>query len=151
MYWYFGDVDTIQAIVKNSNHQQSVEFDDNGVVSLSFLNGIIATINYSVNAFENNMEGSLTIIGQNGTVKIGGQYLNEITYQHIKNYTIPPLEKGNEPNNYGTYQGSMSNHEAVYQHVINTIQAKANVKTTNSFEAFKTVEIIEKIYNAALK
>lgn len=151
LYWYFGDVDSVQAIVKNSNHQQIIEFEDNGVIALSFNNGIIGTINYSVNAFEKNMEGALTIIGQNGTVKIGGQYLNEISYQQIHNYTIPPLKIGNEPNNYGTYQGSMSNHDAVYRHVIETIQAPANNITTNSFEAFKTVEIIERIYTAAVQ
>jgi predicted dehydrogenase len=151
LYWYFGDVDSIQAIVKNSNHQQVIEFEDNGVIALSFNNGIIGTINYSVNAFEKNMEGALTIIGQNGTVKIGGQYLNEISYQHIHNYTIPPLNKGNEANNYGAYQGSMSNHNEVYQHVVNSLQTPANNITTNSFEAFKTVEIIERIYAAALQ
>jgi UDP-N-acetyl-2-amino-2-deoxyglucuronate dehydrogenase len=151
LYWYFGDVKTINAMVKNSNHQNSIEFEDNGVVALEFNNGIIGSINYSVNAFEKNMEGSLTILGEKGTVKIGGQYLNELSYQQIQHYQIPPLEKGKEPNNYGTYQGSMSNHEEVYKQVIDTIESSETNNTTNSFEAFKTVQIIERIYAAALQ
>ena len=150
LYWYFGDIECIQAIIKNSNHQHIIEFEDNGVISLSFVNGIIGTINYSVNAFEKNMEGALTILGEKGTLKIGGQYLNELSYQHIQNYAIPTLPQGNEPNNYGTYQGSMSNHNAVYQHVIESLAAPSN-NITNSFEAFKTVEIIERIYASALQ
>ena len=67
------------------------------------------------------MEGSLTIFGENGTVKIGGQYLNELEYQNIKDYKISDLPSGNPPNNYGQYIGSMSNHDKVYENVIDVL------------------------------
>ena len=95
------------------------------------------------------MEGSLTIFGEKGTVKIGGQYLNKLEYQAIENYTIPTLPSGKAANNYGDYEGSMSNHEQVYEHVINTLKKANTGVVTNSFEALKTVEIIERFYEAA--
>jgi len=113
--------------------------------TLEFENGVIGTLNYSVNSFEKNMEGSLTIFGEKGTVKIGGQYLNELEYQEIKDYEITGLTPGNPPNNYGHYVGSMSNHDKVYQNVIDVLQNGASV-ATSGFEGMKTVEIIEKIY-----
>ena len=151
LYWMFGEVKHLQAIIKNSAHQGIIEFEDNGAVTLEFNNGIIGSINYTVNAYQKNMEGSLTIFGENGTVKIGGQYLNELEYQAIENYTIPTLPKANPANNYGDYEGSMSNHEQVYEHVIKTLQQADTAIATNSFEALKTVEIIERIYEAAAK
>ena len=91
------------------------------------------------------MEGSLTIFAEKGTVKIGGQYLNELEYQRIDNYQIKNLPEGNKANNYGKYQGSMSNHDKVYENLIDVLQKGSSI-STNSFEGLKTVEIIEKIY-----
>jgi predicted dehydrogenase len=93
------------------------------------------------------MEGSLTIFAENGTVKIGGQYLNELEYQNIKNFKIENLPQGNKPNNYGNYVGSMSNHDKIYENLIDVLQNGASI-STNSFEALKTVEIIDKIYRS---
>jgi predicted dehydrogenase len=95
------------------------------------------------------MEGSLTIFGEKGTVKIGGQYLNELEYQEIEGYKIENLPAGNTANNYGNYQGSMSNHDKVYENVIEVLNNNASI-ATNSFEALKTVEIIDKIYQSKL-
>ncbi len=149
LYWMMGDVRRIKAITKNSHHKGIIEFEDNGVVMLECMNGVIGTINYTVNAFKKNMEGSLTIFGEKGTVKIGGQYLNELEYQQIDDYQIPALPAGNTANQYGVYEGSMSNHNEVYEMVIETLTGDNNTIITNSFEALKTVEIIEKIYKAA--
>lgn len=151
LYWMFGDIKNIQAITKNSHHQNVIEFEDNGAVLLEFNSGIIGSIHYTVNAFKKNMEGSLTIFGEKGTVKIGGQYLNELEYQQIDNYQIPVLPKGNAANQYGNYEGSMSNHAEVYEQVIKAINQQNNLLITNSFEGLKTVEIIERIYLAAGK
>ena len=62
---------------------KSVKFEDTGVVSLKFYSGSLGTINFTINSFNKNMEGSLTIIAEKGTIKIGGQYLNELEYQEI--------------------------------------------------------------------
>jgi len=146
LYWLIGDIKEIKSFGGNFNHQNIIEFDDNGVVMLKFYNGAIGTINYSVNSFAKNMEGSLTIFGTNGTVKIGGQYLNELEYQSIDGMKIENLPEGNTANNYGKYQGSMSNHDKVYENVVEVL-TKDGIIATNGFEGLKTVEIIARIHN----
>lgn len=146
LYWMFGDVREVKAMGNNYAHQEIIEFEDTGVVALKFYSGAIGTINYSVNSYEKNMEGSLTIFGEKGTVKIGGQYLNELEYQNIQGHTIEGLPEGKPANQYGQYQGSMSNHDEVYQNLVEVLQGNG-VISTNGFEGLKTVEIIEKIYD----
>lgn len=148
LYWMFGDIKRTESITRNFNHNRIIEFEDTGVVIVEFYNGVIGTINYTVNSYSKNMEGSLTIFGEYGTVKIGGQYLNELEYQNIKDYKITNLPEGNPPNNYGQYVGSMSNHDKVYKNVVDVLQNKGTIGT-NGFEGLKTVEIIDKIYTAA--
>jgi len=150
LYWLIGDVDEVAAMMGNFAHQGIIEFEDTGVVILKFTNGAIGTINYTVNSFQKNMEGSLTIFGEKGTVKIGGQYLNELEYQNIEDYKIENLPEGNKANNYGNYTGSMSNHDKVYDNLIEVLTHNAAI-TTSSYEGMKTVEIIQKIYKAAHK
>jgi predicted dehydrogenase len=148
LYWLVGDVKHVKASIGNYCHQGIIEFEDTGVVSLEFYNGAVGTINYSVNSFGKNMEGSITIFAENGTVKIGGQYLNELEYQKFNDFEISNLPPGNPPNEYGEYKGSMSNHDKVYENVIDVLNHKG-VIATNAFEGMKTVEIIEKIYTEA--
>lgn len=143
--WMFGDVKDCAGFSANKHHKDSIEFEDCGVVSLVFRNGIIGSINYTVNSYKQNMEGSITIFGENGTIKIGGQYLNELEYQNIKDFEIMDLPTGNTPNNYGNYVGSMSNHADVYKNVIEVLNSKGTI-STSGFEGLKTVETIEMIY-----
>jgi predicted dehydrogenase len=143
-----GDVKRVYALTSNFAHKNIIEFEDSGVVAIEFYNGAIGGINYTVNSFEKNMEGSLTIFGEKGTVKIGGQYLNELEYQQIAGYEIEELPEGNNPNNYGNYVGSMSNHDQIYKNVINVLLNGHSI-STNSFEGLKTIEIIDKIYQSA--
>lgn len=148
LYWIVGDVVDVNAIIGNYAHEEVIEFEDTGVINLRFFNGAIGTINYTVNAFAKNMEGSMTLFGEKGTVKVGGQYLNKLEYQSIEDYEIGALAPGNPANEYGEYQGSMSNHDKVYANVIEVL-TKAGVIATNGFEGLKTVEIIDKIYRSA--
>ena len=148
LYWMFGDVKQVKGFKKNAAHQNIIEFEDTGVVILEFENGVIGAINYTVNSFQKNMEGSLTIFGEKGTVKIGGQYLNELVYQQIESYVISNLPAGNKANEYGFYQGSMSNHDKVYANLVDVINNNA-LMAASTVDGLKTVEIIEKIYSAA--
>jgi UDP-N-acetyl-2-amino-2-deoxyglucuronate dehydrogenase len=148
LYWMFGDIKQVKAFKKNFAHKNIIEFEDTGVVILEFENKIIGTINYTVNSFQKNMEGSLTIFGEKGTVKIGGQYLNVLEYQQIQDHVISSLPAGNKANEYGFYQGSMSNHDKVYKNLVDVINNNAAM-AVGSRDGLKTVEIIEKIYAAA--
>lgn len=149
LYWLIGDVKSAKAFMGNYDHKGIIEFEDTGAVILEFYNGAIGTVNYTVNSYGKNMEGSLTIFGEKGTVKIGGQYLNEMEYQNIEGYVIENLPEGNKANSYGTYQGSMSNHDHVYKNLIDVLSNNASI-STSAFEGLKTVEIIDKIYSSAV-
>ncbi len=149
LYWMVGDVKEVNGYIANYNHAGIIEFEDTGVVSLQFYNGAMGSIHYTVNSHQKNMEGSLTLFGEKGTVKIGGQYLNELEYQSIEEYEIKDLPPGNPPNNYGQYFGSMSNHDKVYANVVNVLQNSGEI-ATNGFEGLKTVEIIDKIYSRCI-
>lgn len=149
LYWMLGDVKNIHAILRNFMHQQIIDFEDSGVVTLEFENGCIGTINYTVNSFEKNMEGSITVFGEKGTVKVGGQYLNVLEYQNIENYKMQSVFETKPANDYGYYQGSMSNHDKVYENVVDVLKNNGTV-ATSGYEGLKTVEIIERIYKATL-
>jgi len=150
LYYMIGDIKIVKAYTANFNHTAEMEFEDTGVVALKFYNGALGSINYTVNSFGKNMEGSITIFAEKGTVKIGGQYLNELEYQNFDGFKIEHLPEGNPPNQYGQYVGSMSNHALVYQNVIDVL-TNGGVIATNGFEGLKTVEIIDKIYANAAK
>ena len=148
LYWFFGDIKKIAAVTRNADHAGMIEFEDCGVAILVFENGIIGTINFSVNSFDKNREGSLTILGEKGMVKIGGEYLNTIEYQQFDYYQLENVLDTAGANDYGTYKGSMSNHDKVYGNIIDTLQHNKPFYADSS-EGLKTVEIIERIYKAA--
>jgi predicted dehydrogenase len=148
LYWMLGDIKSVYALTSNFAHKDIIEFEDTGVVAVKFTSGAIGAINYTVNSYGKNMEGSLTIFGEKGTVKIGGQYLNELEYQNIEDFEFKDLPEGNKANNYGTYFGSMSNHNKIYENVIDVLTNGGSI-ATNFFEGMKTVEIIDKIYQSA--
>jgi predicted dehydrogenase len=148
LYWMIGDVSRAYSLTANFAHKDIIEFEDTGVVAFEFLNGALGTINYTVNSFKKNMEGSLTIFAEKGTVKIGGEYLNELEYQNVDGFEFKDIPAGNKANNYGSYVGSMSNHDKVYQNLIEVLQNNASI-SASAFEGLKTVEIIEKIYKSA--
>ena len=145
MYWLFGDIDDVKSQFADFIHEKNTEFEDSGIVNFRFKNGGLGCINYSTAVWDTNFESSITIIAENGTVKIGGQYMNEVEYCHIKNYTMPELPPANPANDYGPYKGSAANHNYIFENVINTIK-RNEFPTTNAMEGLKVVEIIEKIY-----
>jgi UDP-N-acetyl-2-amino-2-deoxyglucuronate dehydrogenase len=148
MYWLFGDITNIQARFRDFNHNDNTDFEDSGVVNFDFVNGGIGTINFSTSVHKINFESSLTIVAEKGTVKLGGQYMNEVSYCEIDNYEMPILPEANPANDYGDYKGSAANHVYIIENVVETIQGKTNI-TTNAMEGLKVVDIIERIYQSA--
>lgn len=146
MYWLFGDITDINARFNDFTHQGITEFEDSGFINFNFVNGGMGSINYSTAVWDKNLESSITIIGSKGSIKLGGQYMNEVEYCHIKEYTMPQLEETNPPNDYGPYKGSAANHHYVIENVVDTLQGRTTA-TTNALEGLKVVEIIERIYS----
>lgn len=148
LYWFLGEVDSVNGIRQNFLHKNCIEFEDCGIANLQMKNGAIGTLQYTINATEKNMEGSLTLFGEKGTVKIGGQYLNVLEYFSVRGEKNPDLPKGNSSNDYGFYMGSMSNHGIWYETLLKNYNGASLPFMTNT-ESVKTVEIIEKIYKAS--
>jgi predicted dehydrogenase len=146
LYWLLGDVALVKTITRNFLHE-TIEFEDTGVVIFEMKSGAIGSLNYTVNSFNNNMEGSITVFAENGTIKVGGQYLNELEYYNVAGLNRPELPKGNPANGYGFYQGSMSNHDKVYENLIIALKNDGH-EFASAEDGLKTVEIIERIYNA---
>lgn len=146
MYWLFGDIENVKASFANHNHAHLTDFEDSGFVSFDFVNGGMGAINYSTSVWEKNLESSMTIIGEKGSVKVGGQYMDKVEYCHIKDYQMPELKQTNPPNDYGPYKGSAANHHYVIENVVDVLKGRAAI-TTNALEGLKVVEIIERIYS----
>ena len=149
MIWIGGKVKEIYAKMSNLNHPY-VETEDTGFITLTFENGCIGSLQYTTCAYGKNMEGSITVIGSKGNVKVGGEYLNTLDYWHVEGLEKPELEKGNPPNDYGTYKGSMSNHDKVIENVIDALQNGAEV-ATNSLQGRNSIEVMQAAYISALK
>ncbi len=148
LYYLVGDAKAVSGMIHNFNHQDLAEFEDAGTFLLKGKNGALINFNFSNCSYEQNMEGSITILAEKGTIKIGGQYLNTIDYQNIEGYKIPPLPQGKGANDYvGGYKGSMSNHDKVIENVVDTLQGRAQV-ATNGANGMKVVEIIEAMYGS---
>ena len=145
MYWVFGDITKCSGRFHTNNHSHLTDFEDSGIIHFELQEGGMGVINFSTSCWDTNMESSITVIAENGSLKIGGQYMNEIEYCHIKNYEKPELEPTNPPNDYGPYKGSAANHHFVIQNVIDTLRGKDSI-TANALEGMKVVEIIEKMY-----
>ena len=148
MYWLFGDITHIHARLRDFNHKELTAFEDSGCVTFDFLQGGCGCLNYSTAVWDCNLESSMTIVAEKGSIKVAGQYMNEVVYCHIKDYEMPVLAPSNPPNDYGPYKGSAQNHHYVIQNVVDVLTGQASI-TTNAQEGLKVVDIIERIYTAA--
>jgi UDP-N-acetyl-2-amino-2-deoxyglucuronate dehydrogenase len=149
MFWLFGSIENIRSNIRDFNHQGLTEFEDSGNVIFDFVNGGIGVLNFSTSVWDKNFESSITILAEKGTVKVGGQYMNEVEYCHIKDYIMPELPPSNPPNDYGSYKGSAANHHYIFENVVDVLTNTKPI-TTNALEGLKVVEIIERIYKSAL-
>lgn len=145
LYWLFGDIKNVNARFADHNHQHNTDFEDSGFVNFEFVKGGLGSLSYSTSVWDKNLESSMTIIAENGSVKIGGQYMEKVEYCHVKDYTMPELEPTNPGNDYGAYKGSAANHHYVIENVVDVLKGRTSI-TTNALEGMKVVDIIEKIY-----
>ena len=90
----------------------------------------------------------MLIIAENGSIKIGGQYMDKVEYCHVKDYVMPELALTNPGNDYGAYKGSAQNHHYVIRNVVDVLSSNdpSQTITTNVLEGLKVVDIIERIY-----
>lgn len=143
--WTFGKITNIDAHFSNFNHQQTIAFEDSGLIRFNIADGAVGTISYSTSVFQSNFESSITVIAENGTLKIGGQYMNSLEYCQIKGKHQPVLDNIQLMNNYGAYKGSASNHQQVINNVVNSLNGLEEPDVSLQ-EGINVVESISAIY-----
>lgn len=144
LYWLFGDVHEITARFANHNHKGIIDFEDSAAVSFSFISGGMGSLSYSTSVWDRNMESTMVIVAEKGTVKIGGQYMDKLEYCHIKDYELKesissPVEQ------VAGYTAAKANHHFVIQNAVDVLKGRSEI-TTNALEGTKVVDIIERIY-----
>ncbi|RMG22253.1 MAG: gfo/Idh/MocA family oxidoreductase [Bacteroidetes bacterium] len=144
LIWWCGEVEEVSGYLDTQQHQ--IEIEDIGSAILRFNSGALCSLNWTTNVYNKNYEGSITLIGEKGTIKIGGKYLNKIEYWDVEGF---PLQEGiaytDKPNAYGKYQGTSSNHDKVVSAILDQLGKKGR-DTVDGFEGMKSIQAIEKIY-----
>ena len=148
LYFLFGSIKSVQGQVKNLAHQGITEFEDSGVFSFILEGGALGSLSFTTAACNKNMEGSITIFSENATIKIGGKYLNTIEYFESSKLQLEELPHSAPSNNYGYYEGSMSNHDKVVNNVIQTLLGKERI-LTSAKDGVEVVKMIEQFYSSA--
>lgn len=146
LLWLLGDMKALSGIRKNFAHRDIIDFEDSGVTALEMENGVIGGLNWSVNTFQKNMEVSLSIIAEKGSIGLGGEYMNKVVYQLADGFELDIPEAGNA-NDYGFYKGSMSNHDKIYENLVKAL-CDSKHPFASAMDGLKTVETIEKIYKS---
>jgi UDP-N-acetyl-2-amino-2-deoxyglucuronate dehydrogenase len=150
LYYLNGAITESQGSIHCFGHSHNTELEDTGSFVMKAANDAIINFNFTTCAYEKNMEGSITILAERGTVKIGGQYLNTIDYQRLAGESLPEINISARANDYGLYQGSMSNHDKVIQNVVDVLHHNHAIMTSAE-EGREVVKIIEMMYAGAVK
>jgi predicted dehydrogenase len=147
LVWWLGPVSEARTIIDTLHHD--IEIEDCGVAAVRFESGAIGSVNWSTTVYNVNFEGSITLIGEKGTIKIGGRYLNQIEFWDVESYPEPALDgPPDAPNDYGDYLGSSANHGEIFRQVTrHVIAARGGV--VEGAEGIKTVAAIERIYEGS--
>jgi UDP-N-acetyl-2-amino-2-deoxyglucuronate dehydrogenase len=144
MHWLFGEVDHVMA--ETATMARKIETEDTGSAILKYRNGIIGTINVTMLTYPKNFEGSITVLGEKGTVKIGGIAINNIQKWEFEDYDDDDrfIEESNynPPNVYGL------GHLPYYQNVVDSLLGKCEPHTDGR-SGRKSIEIIQAIYLSA--
>ena len=147
LYWVFGDLDILSTFFANCNHEGMIEFEDTGTFNFEFEKEGAGVFSYSTSVWDANMESSFIVLGEKGSIKIGGQYMEKLEFFKVHDMETPVLSHSNLPNHYGSYQGSANNHSMVIDNVIKAMKGEAH-EIANLEEAMKSVGIIERIYES---
>ena len=149
MLWMGGKVKTVSAQMTNLVHPY-IEIEDTGFITIRFENGCVGSLQYTTGVYKKNLEGSLTILGSKGSIKIGGAYINTLEIWDVQNTPQPVLEQSKPANDYGSYQGSMSNHDKVIENVVRVILDGEEI-ATNSAQGRDSIEVMQAAYISAIK
>lgn len=144
--WMMGEhIDSIYAVTKRQFHDY-IECEDLGTAIIKFSNGAVGTVEGTVNVYPQNLEETLYIFGQTGTVKIGGKSTNNIDVWNFSDETKEDEKnKGLEEQTSNVYGNG---HISLYADVIDAIENDRPVYI-NAIEGRNAVETVLAIYESA--
>ena len=142
--WLMGPVESVMA--KTATLARRIETEDTGVAILKFRSGALGTIQVTMLAYPRNLEGSITILGEKGSAKIGGTAVNKIEHWQFAEYDdddkLVTAADTNPPNVYGL------GHQGYYRNVLAVLRGEAK-PDTDGRAGRKSLELILGIYESA--
>ncbi len=142
--WMIGPIESLQAYT--TTLARNIEVEDTGVASLKWRSGALGSVNVTMLTYPKNFEGSLTILGEKGTVRIGGVAVNEI--QNWQFEDTQDYDKQVKEANYETTSVYGFGHPAYYENVIQTLRGEAEPLTCGR-EGLKSLEVLIGLYRSA--
>jgi UDP-N-acetyl-2-amino-2-deoxyglucuronate dehydrogenase len=142
--WLMGPVESVMTYT--ATLARDIEVEDSGVVALRWRSGTLGTVNVSMLTYPKNLEGSITILGEKGTVRLGGVAVNEIQTWEFSDLRAEDAEIENA--SYQTTSVYGFGHELYYDNVIKTLRGEAEPETDGR-EGLKTLELLIAMYLSA--
>jgi len=141
--WLIGPIDKIHAMMSTS---RDIEAEDTGVLNVKWVNGALGSMSVTMLTFPKNFEGSISILGEKGTVRIGGVAVNDIQHWDFSD----SKDYDNEINkaNYDTTSVYGFGHPLYYKNVIDVLRGEANPEIDGK-EGLKSLEILIAAYRSA--
>lgn len=142
--WLIGPIESIQAYT--ATLARDIEVEDSGVLSIRWRSGALGSMNVTMLTYPRNLEGSITIVGEKGTVRIGGVAVNEI--QHWEFADKQPEDEHVANANYQTTSVYGFGHPLYYDNVIKVMRGEAEPETDGR-EGLKSLEVLIAVYLSA--
>lgn len=139
--WFFGPVESVQAIT--ATLARKIEAEDTGVLNIKWKSGALGSLAVTMLTYQRNFEGSITVIGEKGTVRIGGVALNEI--QHWEFQDKLPEDDDIREASYKTTSVYGFGHFDYYKNIVEVLRGNADPETDGR-EGLKSLEIITAAY-----
>ncbi|MDP3745395.1 MAG: Gfo/Idh/MocA family oxidoreductase [Methylotenera sp.] len=142
--WLIGPLESLQAYT--ATLERDIEAEDTGVISLRWRSGALGSMNVTMLTYPKNLEGSITILGEKGTVRIGGMAVNEV--QHWEFADADPDDEKVKAASYETTSVYGFGHPLYYDNVIKVMRGEAEPETDGR-EGLKSLEVIIATYLSA--
>ncbi|WP_207000525.1 Gfo/Idh/MocA family protein [Trinickia mobilis] len=142
--WLIGPIESVQAIT--STLERDIEVEDTGVIAVKWRSGAIGSMNVTMLTYPKNLEGSITILGERGTVRVGGVAVNDI--QHWEFADKRPEDEHVKQASYETTSVYGFGHPLYYDNVIKVFRGEATPETDGR-EGLKSLETLIAAYRSA--
>lgn len=142
--WLIGPVESVQSYT--ATLARNIDVEDSGVLALKWRNGALGTMNVSMLTYPKNLEGSITILGEKGTVRVGGVAVNEIQVWEFADKSTE--DEKIKAANYATTSVYGFGHPIYYENVINSLRGEEDPHTDGR-EGLKSLELLIAIYLSA--